>query len=118
MTGRKIENFIRTKYEKKRWAIDGEPTTGMFDEEGDDNVVSFWSHFTWVVADVELEAAQYSSRKGQTSERVLTTRLFILKPADTSTSKNESSHRPFRRCASTPSQAKHHRHPRFQGPTA
>lgn len=38
---RKIENFIRTKYESKRWIMEGPmPDPSTLDEEGDDNVVS------------------------------------------------------------------------------
>ena len=37
----KIENFIRTKYESKRWAMDGPmPDPSTLDVEGDDDVVS------------------------------------------------------------------------------
>ena len=37
----KIENFIRTKYESKRWVMDGPiPDPSTLDEEGDDDVVS------------------------------------------------------------------------------
>lgn len=37
---RKIENFIRTKYESKRWVMDGPmPDPATLDAEGDDNVV-------------------------------------------------------------------------------
>lgn len=37
---RKIENFIRTKYESKRWVMDGPmPDPATLDEEGDDDVV-------------------------------------------------------------------------------
>lgn len=37
----KIENFIRTKYESKRWVMDGEmPDPATLDAEGDDDVVS------------------------------------------------------------------------------
>jgi stromal membrane-associated protein len=36
----KIENFIRTKYESKRWAMDGAiPDPSTLDVEGDDDVV-------------------------------------------------------------------------------
>jgi len=38
---RKIENFIRTKYESKRWVMDGPmPDPATLDAEGDDDVVS------------------------------------------------------------------------------
>lgn len=37
---RKIENFIRTKYESKRWVMDGPmPDPSTLDAEGDDDVV-------------------------------------------------------------------------------
>lgn len=37
----KIENFIRTKYESKRWVMDGPmPDPATLDAEGDDDVVS------------------------------------------------------------------------------
>lgn len=37
----KIENFIRTKYESKRWVLDGPmPDPSTLDTEGDDDVVS------------------------------------------------------------------------------
>ena len=37
----KIENFIRTKYESKRWVMDGGmPDPATLDTEGDDDVVS------------------------------------------------------------------------------
>ena len=37
---RKIENFIRTKYESKRWVMDGPmPDPATLDTEGDDDVV-------------------------------------------------------------------------------
>ena len=40
----KIENFIRTKYESKRWIMDGDmPDPATLDTEGDDDVVS--AHF-------------------------------------------------------------------------
>lgn len=36
----KIENFIRTKYESKRWVMDGAmPDPATLDTEGDDDVV-------------------------------------------------------------------------------
>ena len=36
----KIENFIRTKYESKRWVMDGPmPDPSTLDVEGDDDVV-------------------------------------------------------------------------------
>jgi stromal membrane-associated protein len=38
----KIENFIRTKYESKRWVMDGPmPDPSTLEVEGDDDVVSF-----------------------------------------------------------------------------
>ncbi len=38
---RKIENFIRTKYESKRWVMDGPmPDPATLDAEGDDDMVS------------------------------------------------------------------------------
>ena len=37
----KIENFIRTKYDSKRWVMDGPiPDPATLDAEGDDEVVS------------------------------------------------------------------------------
>lgn len=37
---RKMENFIRTKYESKRWATDGAiPDPATLDSAGDDDVV-------------------------------------------------------------------------------
>ena len=37
---RKIENFIRTKYESKRWVMEGPmPDPATLDTEGDDDVV-------------------------------------------------------------------------------
>lgn len=37
----KIENFIRTKYESKRWVMDGPmPDPSTLEVEGDDDVVS------------------------------------------------------------------------------
>ena len=37
----KIENFIRTKYESKRWVLEGPiPDPSTLDTEGDDDVVS------------------------------------------------------------------------------
>ena len=37
----KIENFIRTKYESKRWVMDGPmPDPSTLDADGDDDVVS------------------------------------------------------------------------------
>ncbi len=37
----KMENFIRTKYESKRWVMDGGiPDPSTLDAEGDDDVVS------------------------------------------------------------------------------
>ena len=36
----KIENFIRTKYESKRWVMEGPmPDPSTLDAEGDDDVV-------------------------------------------------------------------------------
>lgn len=37
---RKIENFIRTKYESKRWVMDGEMPDPSALDDGDDDVVS------------------------------------------------------------------------------
>ena len=38
---RKIENFIRTKYESKRWTMEGpRPDPATLDDDGDDDVVS------------------------------------------------------------------------------
>ena len=37
---RKIENFIRTKYESKRWVMDGEIPDPSTLDDGDDDVVS------------------------------------------------------------------------------
>lgn len=40
MVFRKLENFIRTKYESKRWVMDGPmPDPATLDTEGDDDVV-------------------------------------------------------------------------------
>lgn len=40
-TSRKMENFIRTKYESKRWVMDGPmPDPSTLDTEADDDVVS------------------------------------------------------------------------------
>jgi hypothetical protein len=37
----KIENFIRTKYESKRWVMDGPmPDPSTLDVDGDDDIVS------------------------------------------------------------------------------
>ncbi|KAI4134543.1 MAG: hypothetical protein LQ347_001418 [Umbilicaria vellea] len=41
----KIENFIRTKYESKRWVVEGPiPDPATLDDEGDDNVVRSTLH--------------------------------------------------------------------------
>lgn len=38
---RKIENFIRTKYESKRWTMEGpRPDPATLDDDDDDDVVS------------------------------------------------------------------------------
>jgi hypothetical protein len=37
---RKIENFIRTKYESKRWVMDGGIPDPSTLDDGDDDVVS------------------------------------------------------------------------------
>lgn len=38
---RKIENFIRTKYESKRWVMDGQMPNPATLDVGDDDVVSY-----------------------------------------------------------------------------
>jgi stromal membrane-associated protein len=39
---RKIENFIRTKYESKRWTMEGPiPDPATLDDDGDDDVVRY-----------------------------------------------------------------------------
>lgn len=44
--GRKIENFIRTKYESKRWVMEGPiPDPSTLDAEGDDDVVCTTNYF-------------------------------------------------------------------------
>lgn len=40
MGNRKIENFIRTKYDTKRWIMDGPMPDPSTLDEGDDDVVS------------------------------------------------------------------------------
>lgn len=40
MDNRKIENFIRTKYDTKRWVMDGPMSDPSTLDEGDDDVVS------------------------------------------------------------------------------
>ncbi len=38
----KIENFIRTKYESKRWTMEGPmPDPATLDDDGDDDVVRY-----------------------------------------------------------------------------
>lgn len=38
-----MENFIRTKYESKRWVMDGEmPDPSTLDGDGDEDVVSIY----------------------------------------------------------------------------
>jgi hypothetical protein len=43
-TFRKIENFIRTKYEAKRWVMEGGIPDPSTLSEGDDDVVSLGYH--------------------------------------------------------------------------
>jgi hypothetical protein len=40
----KIENFIRTKYDTKRWVMDGGIPDPSTLDDGDDDVVSFPNH--------------------------------------------------------------------------
>ena len=40
-SNRKIENFIRTKYESKRWVMDGPMPDPATLDVGDDDVVSY-----------------------------------------------------------------------------
>lgn len=42
---RKIENFIRTKYDSKRWVMDGPMPNPATLDVGDDDVVSYYSCF-------------------------------------------------------------------------
>lgn len=42
---RKIENFIRTKYESKRWIMDGPMPDPSTLDDGDDDVVRFLASF-------------------------------------------------------------------------
>lgn len=42
---RKIENFIRTKYDSKRWVMDGPMPNPATLDVGDDDVVSYYSSF-------------------------------------------------------------------------
>ena len=45
---RKIENFIRTKYESKRWVMEGPmPDPSTLDVDGDDDVVCLSSSYSW-----------------------------------------------------------------------
>ena len=45
---RKIENFIRTKYESRRWVMDGPmPDPETLDAEGDDDVVCPYTVTLW-----------------------------------------------------------------------
>lgn len=47
----KIENFIRTKYESKRWVMDGPmPDPSTLEVEGDDDVVSGTVHTVHSIA--------------------------------------------------------------------
>jgi hypothetical protein len=45
-TSRKIENFIRTKYESKRWVMDGPMPDPSTLDAGDDDVVSYCLNFS------------------------------------------------------------------------
>ena len=50
MAFRKLENFIRTKYESKRWVMDGAmPDPSTLDTEGDDDVVKQINQTGWVI---------------------------------------------------------------------
>jgi stromal membrane-associated protein len=64
----KIENFIRTKYESKRWVMDGPMPDPATLDVGDDNVVSSIGAF--VGSAVELTFSQAScSRPGKGKDR-------------------------------------------------
>ena len=44
---RKIENFIRTKYESKRWVMEGPmPDPSTLDADGDDDIVRISSSYS------------------------------------------------------------------------
>ena len=46
----KIENFIRTKYESKRWAMEGPvPDPSTLDVEGDEDMVSLPAYSMQIV---------------------------------------------------------------------
>lgn len=64
----KIENFIRTKYESKRWVMDGPMPDPATLDVGDDNVVS--STGASVESAIELTSLSAScSRPGKGKDR-------------------------------------------------
>ena len=69
---RKMENFIRTKYDSKRWVMDGPmPDPATLETSTDDEVVSFYLALVLTTnssaADL-LVASEYCQRKGAAGE--------------------------------------------------
>jgi hypothetical protein len=77
---RKIENFIRTKYESKRWVMDGPmPDPSTLDVDGDDDVVGIlflnpYTSLTWL-------ATESGSGEGEARTINLSTSGLNTKPS-------------------------------------
>lgn len=84
----KIENFIRTKYESKRWVMDGPmPDPVTLDEEGDDDVVRVHLQDSYN-ADHSTIATQCRTGKGKTRARELIASSINIKSINSPTTES------------------------------
>lgn len=65
----KIENFIRTKYESKRWVMDGPmPDPSTLEVDGDDDVVSIYNFVLILITTLTISAPERCPREGKDGE--------------------------------------------------
>lgn len=98
----KIENFIRTKYESKRWVMDGPmPDPASLDVEGDDDVVSLIVLLSYIARSILSTASQPCTAKSQARCWILSTRCFYPYSATCTSSESCTSSRSVWRCPRT-----------------
>lgn len=107
---RKIENFIRTKYESKRWVMDGPmPDPATLDD--DDDVVSlpvFIIACNVSNADNITIAPQCRPREGEIRALIFTASLVDCQSTTSTNATSSPQRRSIWRCAGTTCSAKHH----------
>lgn len=89
----KIENFIRTKYDSKRWVMDGGiPDPATLDEEGDDEAVSS-RNIVYCLAVADIDAAfKRDTANGQSSSCAYNSSTSYKRAAATYKQETEPGH--------------------------